>query len=209
MIPAAQGPVPSADSLRAIIDSVVAAPAYQARSPVDPWAPVRRLWWAMLDWIMALRGSNPLAYRLLVTAMVLVLVAIVAHAMWIAARTIRAGTMPAERPDLPATSQPRDAAWYAAEADRLAAGGRFAEAMQADFLRLVLELDARRVARFHPSKTPIEYAREATLSPEARQDFRHLVGTLYRHAFARVATSADHWAQWRAQAAADRYAPAH
>ncbi|MGQ0649793.1 MAG: DUF4129 domain-containing protein [Gemmatimonadaceae bacterium] len=207
MIGQGQAIVP--DSLRAIIDTVLSAPAYQVRAPRDGWAPVRRLWWALLDWIEQLRTANPVAYRVLVFALVAVLVAVVAHALWIAARTIHAGTAPPERGTTGVVTSPRDADWYRAEADRLAAGGRIAEAMQADFLRLVLELDARKVTRFHPSKTPIEYAREAVLEPDARRDFRSLVSLLYAHAFARLAASPETWSRWRAEALADRYASAH
>jgi hypothetical protein len=205
----AQGREVAADSLRAIIDTVLASPAYQVRAPRDSWAPVRRLWWSLLDWLQDLRTSNPVAYRLLVWTLVAILAAIVAHALWIAARTIRAGTARTDREEPTPVAAPRDAAWYAAEADRLAAAGRIAEAMQADFLRLVLELDARRVTRFHPSKTPIEYVREAAMTPEARRDFRALVSTLYAHAFARLTASDATWRSWRAAALADRYAPAH
>jgi hypothetical protein len=204
-----QSPVLPADSLRTIIDAVVSAPAYQTRAPVDPWAPVRRLWWSLLDWIMELRGTSPTAYRLLVWGMVLILAAIVTHALWIAARTIRAGTGPADRRDATPPPAPRDAAWYGAHAERLAAEGRFAEAMQSDFLRLVLELDARSVMRFHPSKTPGEYVREGTMTPDARRNFRQLVVTLYTHAFARVAATEALWVRWRDEATADRYAGAH
>jgi hypothetical protein len=205
----AQGRELAADSLRAIIDSVLQQPRYQVRPPHDPWAPVRRAWYALLAWIDQLRETNPVGYRALVWLLVLVLIAIVGHAMWIAARTIRAGTAPvAKGPDI-IVSAVRDAAWYASEAARLAATGRFPEAMQADFLRLVLELDARRVTRFHPSKTPSEYVREASMPNEARQEFRALVRTLYTYAYARVAPSPEVWEQWRAAATADRYAATH
>ena len=205
----AQGRDLAADSLRAVIDHVLASPEYQVRAPRDPWAVVRRLWWSLLDWLQELRTANPLGYRLLVWSLVAILGAIVAHALWIAARTIRAGTAPPDRPQLAHAPRPRDAGWYRAEADRLAAAGHVAAAMQADFVRLVLELDGRQVTRFHPSRTPIEYARDATLSPDARRDFRALVATLYAHAFARVAVTAETWPAWRAAATADRYARAH
>lgn len=199
----------AADSLRTAIDAVLAQGAFQVEAPRDPWAPVRRMWTVLLDTLEQLRSENPVAYRLLVWALVAILIAIVAHAMWIAARTIQAGSAVPSRERLQATSTPRDAEWYAREARRLAEGGRFAEAMQADFLRLMLELDARNLARFHPSKTPGEYVREARLAAEARDELRGLVGSLYRYAFARV--PADHlaWEEWVNRASVNRYAPAH
>lgn len=203
-----QGPGVATDTLRAIIDSVLRDPAYQTRAPRDAWAPVRRTWNALLDWVDRLHATSPVAYRAFVWLLVAILAAIVLHAMWIAARTIRAGTAAPDRPMPQAASMPRDAGWYADEARRLAAAGRYAEAMQADFLRLVLELDARKITRFHPSKTPFEYVRDAALTTNARHDFRALVTTLYTHAFARVSVTDDAWHQWRAAAHADRYAAA-
>ena len=194
----AQGREVAADSLRAIIASVLQSPAYHVRAPRDPWAPVLRAWYAFLAWLDALRQTNPVGYRAFIWLLLLILGAIVAHAMWIAARTIRAGTAPVARAPTALVS-----------AARLAAGGHFREAMQADFLRLVLELDARRVTRFHPSKTPSEYAREASMGPDARQEFRALVRTLYMYAYARVAPSPEVWARWRDAAIADRYATAN
>lgn len=203
-----QAPGVTADSLRTLIDRVLAGPAYQQYAPSDPWAPVRRAWAALLEWIERLRETNPGAYEALVWALVLVLLAIVAHAAWVAARTIRAGTAQAPAPVGEVVARPRDAAFYRAEAQRLAGAARFAEAMQADFLRLVLELDAREVTRYHPSKTPIEYVREARVPDDARERLRGLIRTLYRHAFARVPADATAWEAWRADADVNRYAPA-
>ncbi len=197
-----------ADSLRGLIDTVLSGSAYQQRLREDPWAPMRRAWMSLMDWIDALRASNPMAYSALIWTMVGVLLLIVAHAAWVAARTIHAGTARAAG-DVPESRVvARDAAWYAREAERLAGETRYAEAMQADFLRLVLELDGREVTRYHPSKTPIEYAREARISDEARQAFRDLIRVLYTHAFARIPASEATWLDWRTAAAADRYAPA-
>lgn len=197
------------DTLRTVIDRVLASPDYQVRAPEDPWAPAARAWRALLDWFDRLEATDPLAYKALVGVLLLVLAAIVGHAMWIAARTLRAGAARADDAEAPVASAPRDAAWYAAEAGRLAAAGRLAEAMQADFLRLVLELDARRVTRFHPSKTPIEYVHEAALAPDARAEFRRLVRLLYLHAFGGHGTTEAAWVEWRGAAQADRYARAH
>ncbi len=198
-----------ADRLRRVIDRVLAAPAYQQQAPEDPWAPVRRAWTALFQWIDALRDANPGAYTAFVWSLVAVLLLVVAHAAWVAARTIRAGTARAPGDVTEVTVVARDATWYAREAQRLAAESRYAEAMQADFLRLVLELDGRQVARFHPSKTPIEYVREASMGEEARRAFRDLTRTLYTHAFARVPATAETWTQWRTAASTDRYASAH
>lgn len=199
----------SADSLRSAIEAVLAQGRYQVAAPRDPWAPVRRLWTVTLDTLERLRTDNPLAYRGLVWLLVAILLAIVAHAMWVAARTIQAGSSAEPKERVQPTSSPRNAEWYAHEAARLAAAGRFVDAMQADFLRLMLELDARNVTRFHPSRTPGEYARDPQLSTESRHELRSLVRSLYAYAFARVPADISAWEAWRARATVDRYAPAH
>lgn len=208
-MPWQQGGSAAADSLRTVIDAVLAQSAYQVAAPRDPWAPVRRWWTMLLDTLERLRSDNPIVYRALVWLLVAILLAIVVHAMWIAARTIRAGSVTESKERLQPMSSPRDAAWYAREAQRFAGQGSYAKAMQADFLRLMLELDARNVTRFHPSKTPGEYARDARLAPAERDELRSLVRSLYAHAFARVPASQPAWDEWRARATVDRYAPAH
>lgn len=103
----------------------------------------------------------------------------------------------------------RDAAWYSLESARLAQAGNYVAAMQADFLRLVLELDARHVVAFHPSRTPSEYARDASLSDDGRRALTALVREMYAYAFARVPCDRAAYDAWRARATADRYATAH
>ncbi|ODT04173.1 MAG: hypothetical protein ABS52_05845 [Gemmatimonadetes bacterium SCN 70-22] len=197
------------DSLHAILDSVFASPAYRWEGREDPFGTLRRLWFATGEYLQRLREQNPDAYRLLMWALVAVLLAILAHAAWVALRTIRRGSGQPEERGGAAIAAPRDAGWYASEAARLAGEGDYVAAMQADFLRLVLELDARRVVAFHPSKTPSEYARDASLTDEGRRALLALVRELYGHAFARVPCDRAAYESWRARALAERYAPAH
>jgi hypothetical protein len=72
--------------------------------------------------------------------------------------------------------------------------------MQADFLALVLALEAADLLRFHPAKTPAEYSRESRLAPSARVEFRELVRTLYGYAFARWPCGPGDFASWRTRA---------
>ena len=57
----------------------------------------------------------------------------------------------------------------------------------------VLELDRRGALRFHPSKTPAEYLREAQLDAAGQSGLAELVWALYRHLFGGVPCAADDW----------------
>jgi hypothetical protein len=193
------------DPLRAVLDSVFAAPAYQWQERDDPFAFLRRWATALLDRIVQWGQANPAAVRVLLWAMLLLVLFLLLQAILSAIRGFRA------RP-VSAASTPdgllRDAAWYRREAERLAGEGRLVEAMQADFTALMLELDRDRLVRYHPSKTPQEYVREATLPEPARAELRELVWSLYRHVFGREPVTPDAVSHWRARTVADRYAPA-
>jgi hypothetical protein len=201
------GQGPAGEGLRAALDSVFAGPAYRWEAPRDPLAFLRQWWNALLNWLDQLREANPALFQLLFWGMVLALAALLAHAGWLLWRTVR--REPTPEGGGPADGPVRDAAWYRNEADRLAAAGRLLEAMQADLLALLLELDARRLLRFHPGKTPQEHVAEAALAAPDRAELRALVWALYRHAFAREPLSREAADAWRARTASDRYAPAH
>lgn len=195
------------DSLRAVLDSVFAAPAYQWVQRPDPFAALKRARDAIWHWFANLHDSHPLGFRVVMYVLVLAMLAIVIHAAWAFFSTVRSADT--SLADARRGFIPRDQVWYRREADRLAAAGRFTEAIQADFLALVLALDARSVLRFHPSKTPGEYARESRLAPGAREEFRDLVRRLYRYAFARSPCGPAEFADWRERAAPERYASAN
>jgi hypothetical protein len=208
-VPAAQAGAGGveAERVRAVIDSVFAGPQYRWETPLDPFAPLRRAWIWLVTWFQGLRAESPATYWALIVLLALVLLAILGHAAWVTWRTVRSDAA-AELRGITARTEVRNAAWYAREAERLAAAGHFAEAIQADFLRLVLQLDARQLVRFHPSRTPNEYAREATLSPDARRELGELVRRLYAYVFARVPCGAEELRDWKARAAPERYARA-
>jgi Domain of unknown function (DUF4129) len=197
------------DSLRAVLDSVFADPAYRWVDRPHPLAFLARWWDAARRWLLGLEQSQPTLYWLVVWLLIGVLVVIVVHAFWVMAETLRAAGAPAEGGTREATPEVRGAAWYRREARDLAREGRYPEAMQADFLGLVLELDQRRVLRFHPSKTPGEYTGEAQLGEPARSAFRDLVRSLYRYAFAREPCGPEDFAAWLERSGVDRYAAAH
>lgn len=204
---AVQVPAPASDSLRAVLDSVFAGKDYRWQPSHDPVSAVARWLETLQRWLFDLKETHPAAFRwFLITLMVLTL-AIFAHALWIFVGTVRSSAVAGD--GLAAGSDTRrDRDWYRREADRLAAQGRYAEAIQADFLALVLALDAIRLLKFHPSKTPAEYGMEARLDGAAREEFRELVRRLYGYAFARRACGPAEFEDWRARAAPERYAPA-
>lgn len=209
--PAAMGSAAgqTADSLRAVLDSVFAAPAYQWTERPHPLGFLDEWWRALGEWLGRLEGNHPEVFHLLFWLLNLVLVGILLHGAWIMVRVVRAARAPASPAGEPAAPPPRGPDWYRREADRLAALGRYAEAMQHDFLALVLELDARQVVRFHPSKTPNEYAREARLPDEARGLLTELVREVYAVAFARRPCGPADYEAWRARLGGGYRAAAH
>jgi hypothetical protein len=191
-----QNPALSDDSLRAVVHTVLTAPDYQWTDPSTRLSLLARWWAAVGDWLNRLQQSNPLAMELLLWGLVAVLVAIFVHGGWIMYQTVhRAGAPPSEG-STEALSSIRDERWYQRRAEELAAQGRFAEAMQAAFTALMLHLDTRGILRFHPSKTPREYAREAKLGEDLRAILAGAVGTLYACAYAGRVCGADQYREW-------------
>ena len=200
---------PSPDSLRSALDSVFAGPTYRW---VEAPAPVRALrrWWALLiEWLRGLNEVHPDIFRALVALLILVLVAVLVHAGYVMVQTLRAGRpLPDQRRPISGVER-RDAGWYFREADRLAAGARWSEAMRLAFQGVALRLEASGAIRYHPSKTPGELAREARLAGPDRARLRELVSGLYRHVFAGAPCDAEEWRRWRADAGGEWHAPAH
>ncbi len=207
-LPLAAAGVEEADSLQAVLDSVFAGPAYQWTERRHPLGFLRDWWQDLGEWLGRLQDRHPDLFQLLFWVLVGLLVGIVLHGAWILYRAVRVANAPRERTRGPVTPPPRDAAWYRQEAERLAGLGRYAEAMHHDFLALVLELDSRRALRFHPSKTPGEYAREARLPDEDRGVLQGVVRDLYAVAFARRPWGPGEYRAWRARLAGGIHAPA-
>ena len=202
------GPPPAgADSLRAVLDSVFAAPAYRWVERPSHLGFLARWFDALGRWLAAFRTSHPDGYLAFLALLVVILVAIFVHAGWIFVRTVRART---GGPESGARAAPAPATPEALrkEASRFAAEGRYVEAMQTDFLALALELDRRKLLRFHPSKTPAELAAEARVGGEERQRLGELVRSLYVHAFARIPCGPSEYAAWRAEIGMVPYAAA-
>ena len=201
--------VASAEQYRAVLDSVFATEPYQW-SPPPPLLQLLKDWWALLiGWLEGLRTDNPLLFRVFFAAILIVWVAIFAHAAWLVWHTVR-GASRSERATVPVVEGERhDADWYSRAADRAAEAGRFAEALQLAFVALALTLDAGGLLKYQPSKTPAECAREARLSAGDRDRLRGLVRTLYAGAFGGRLLGPDDYRRWRELGAGPWDAAAH
>jgi hypothetical protein len=188
------------DSLAAVLRTVFAAREYHwvGAGTSNAWVWLLEHLQRLVEWLEHLRLAFPVHYYILVGAMILLLSAMLAHLTWVVWRSLR----PAAGVGAPAVMMGpvRDAAWHLAEALRLGAAGRFAEALAHRFLAAVLDLDARRVLQFHPSKTPAEYAREARLDEVGRSELADLVASLYRHVFGGAPCDAAEWQRFDARA---------
>jgi uncharacterized protein DUF4129 len=209
MIPQGPGAPTGPDSLRAVLDKVFAGPAYEWVEPKNPLDFLLRWWRDFLRWLSGLEQARPLFYWALIWILTAILAAIVVHAVYVMVQTLKAAGAPAGASDLPLSPEVRGAGWYRREAQRLAREGRYAEAMQADFLGLVLELDQRGTLKFHPSKTPYEYSTEVRGEEPVRSAFRGLVRSLYGYAFARAPCGPDDFVRWLDASRAERYAASH
>jgi hypothetical protein len=196
----------SPDSVRAVLREIFSQPSYAWNEIRDPVDLIRRWWNALLDWLAQLEAGYPGALRTLVWVLVVVLALIALHAVWLMVRMTRRPSYQSAGGTVETGPGVRDAAWFSAEADRLSRAGRFSAAMQADFVRLLLELDSRRLLQFHPSKTPREYVPELSVPVEARASFGSLVADLYRYAFAGAPCGPSEFAEWRRRADPHRYA---
>lgn len=183
-----------------MLDSVFAGPAYRWVERPEPAAQLRGWLNELGQWLASLKDHNPLGFKAFIAALIIVLVVILVHAGWVLVRTVRPGMEDSGPIATPVTRRDRD--WYRREAERLAGEGRYPEAMQADFLALVLSLDAAQLVRFHPAKTPREYSRE-------RAGLSGLVGALYEYVFARRPCGPAEYRDWQARLAREAHAAAH
>lgn len=194
---------------RAVLDSVFATDPYRW-SP--PSAALRLLskWWDWLTvWLDGLRVQNPLLFRAFLVILLLAWIGIFLHAAWLVWLTVK-GAARAERPvALPVAGERQGAEWYSRAADRAAAEGRLAEALQLAFVALALTLESQGLLHYHPSKTPAECAREARLAGFDRERMKGLVGSLYSYAFGGRSLGLDDYRRWRETGAGPWHAPAH
>ncbi len=180
MIAAPQQPPP--DSVRAVMRQIFARPEYQWRIRRNVLDVIRAYWNALMDVLDRMSAAHPVAFIAFMLVLTLIVALLFTHIAFVLRRALRRA--PAADGDgsapLPAA---RDATWHMGQARRLAAAGRFTEALGHRFLALVLELERRRAVAVRASKTPAEYAREARLDPGGRESLGALVATLYAMLF--------------------------
>jgi Domain of unknown function (DUF4129) len=172
----------SRDSVETVVNDVFAAPEYDWSEVRDPFAWIRKWYYELVDWFAALHQEHPITYWILLAVMLVLLTAILLHFSYLIYRALR----PQQAPPEHATGRRRvvrDAAWYLQEAHRLEDAGNLLGSLVMRFGSLVMELDRRNIVKFDPSKTPIEYVREATVPNEGRDLFRLIVAGVYRHAY--------------------------
>ncbi len=96
--------------------------------------------------------------------------------------------------------QLRDATWYRRQAQALAEGGDYSDAVHSQFMALAMDLDDLRLLRFHPSKTPAEYATELSDGGHEAGSFRSLVRLLYGYCYAGRPCGREEFEAWRREA---------
>lgn len=197
------------DSLRQVLDSVFASPAYAWRSNDETLNAVARWWRDILVWIGQLRASNPQAYRVFVGLLVAVLVGILLHALWVFLRTVRGAAEPRDDAASAPLAPRRDASWHLRAADELAHAGRCREALQHAFVGTALRLEAAGRVTYFPSRTPAELMSDARLAPADRAQLRALVRTLYGAVFGGAPCGMEEYRAWRALADRDWDATTH
>ncbi len=193
---------------RAALDSVFATGPYH-------WTPAPAVivliseWWDWLvNWVDSLKSNNPLVFRAFFVIVVLAWLGIFLHAAWLVWLTVRGAARSERAIALPVAGERHDAEWYSREADRAAAEGRLADALQLAFVALALTLEEQGALRYHPSKTPAECAREARLARQDQERLRALVRSLYAFAFGGRTIVADDYRRWRELGAGPWHAPA-
>jgi len=194
---------------RAVLDSVFATKVYQ-------WAPQSALtrllsdWWEwLIQWVDGLKAHNPVLFRIFLVSVLLAWVGIFVHAAWLVWLTLRGAARADRSVPLAVEGERHGAEWYSRAADRAAADGRLAEALQLAFVALALTLEGQGLLQYHPSKTPAECAREARLAGTDRERLRDLVGSLYSYAFGGRLLAPDDYHRWRESGAGPWHAPAH
>jgi hypothetical protein len=172
----------SADSVRSVLDSVLAQPAYVWRERRDLLAFVRQAYRDLSAWLDRLGSEHPAAYFALLFALTCVLVVLLTHFGFLIWRSLTS------RPEGPApgpmyVARARDETWHLRAYYAALAEGRYTDAMAERFAALVFQLGRLAAVRLDHSKTPAEYAAEARLDEDGQTAMAGLVDDLYLRVF--------------------------
>ena len=84
-------PIPSPDSLRAVLDSVFRSPVYNwSEAPRGPML-IREWWLRLQHWLEALQQGHPTLFVALIVALIVILAGVVVHGMVVMMLTARGG----------------------------------------------------------------------------------------------------------------------
>ncbi len=190
----------SPDSVRRAVTEVFARSEYR-------WARGRTLaQWLLeeigrlLDGLGQAQRHHPALFRALLVVLIVALLAMLIHMGYVVWRVTRPTVRTPGASGASGGLHLEDARAHRERADQLAAAGRYVEALAHRFVALVLELDRRDALKFHPAKTPAEYAREARLDGSGRASLSELVARLYAHVFGAVPCDEHGYREFAAQA---------
>ena len=178
-----------------------ARPEYRWVTGRSPFQWLAELVGRVLDWLRRTQEGHPDAFRVMLVALIVMLVATLAHMGYVVWRITRPTARTPEAGGVAAGAlQLADARAHRERATALARDGRYAEALAHSFVAVVLDLDRREAVKFHASKTPAEYVGEARLDPLGRASFADLVARLYRHLFGAVPCDEGTYREFAAEA---------
>ncbi len=178
------------DSLARALEAIFARPEYR-------WSEARNPLITVLNWLRSLAGkldllreAHPVAYFALLTVLLLILGAILLHAIYLLQRTLDAAAEKSA-PDERLERRKKDVTYHLDRAKLLSEQGRLAEALGHRFTALLLELERRNLLEFDMSTTPAEYLDRARLPAGQQAQLHWLVRTLYKHMFGHVTCRPD------------------
>ncbi len=195
--------------MRAAIDRVFAREEYDWAVPAGPWEWIRRQFLTLVEWFDRLESTNPALFMVVLGFMITILVVMVVHLGVVAFRAATAKMETVTGATLaPATRVTADA--LELEAESMARAGRYADAVGVMFHAMLVTLQSCQAVRYHPSKTPAEYVREARLNDSGVSALSDLVRRLYGHLFAGEQCDQVDWERFRDLArAVPEYVTAH
>jgi uncharacterized protein DUF4129 len=190
------GPAPSAAELRARARAVLADPGYQRAAPAvvsapEPDAPGPRPIGVRVPVSAAVAPIGALAHLLFYVFLAVGLVLVLA---WLARALLprrRRGSSEPGAAAEPAPAAAPEGETSLAEALRLAAEGRYGEAVHALLLAAIGQLSARATTPPPPSRTSRELARSLPLKGDSRIAFAELVAAVERSLFGGAALGPD------------------